>query len=429
MTVPQPLAARMRPTVLDEVVGQDHLIFPGSPLKAIVEGAMQASVLLWGPPGTGKTTLAYVIGQSTSKRFVELSATSAAVKDVREVFAQARAARDAEGQSTILFLDEIHRFSKSQQDILLPAVEDGTISLIGATTENPSFSVISALQSRSILLVLRSLEVPDIVSLLSRALTDPRGLDDTVTAEDSALEEIARLASGDTRQALGRLEVCAQIVQASDSTEITLDTVAQVTGTATQRYDRNGDQHYDVVSAWIKSMRGSDPQAAVHWLARMLEAGEDPRFIVRRLIVHASEDVGMADPTILPLCVAAAQAVQLVGLPEAGINLVHATIAVATAPKSAGVIAAHGQALADVKRGRTGNVPKHLRDAHYPGAKDLGHGAGYLYPHDFPHGLVGQDYMPEGVRRPAYYVPSDNGFEKTIGQRLAGIDSVVQGGA
>src|SRR5699024_2210729 len=248
-TTHQPLAARMRPTTLDEVVGQDHLIFPGSPLKSIVEGSLQSSVLLWGPPGTGKTTIAAVIGASTSKRFVELSATSASVKDVREVFAKAHKARDEDDQSTILFLDEIHRFTKSQQDILLPAVEDGTIALIGATTENPSFSVISALQSRSILLVLQSLEVDDITALLRQAVEDPRGLDGDVDADDAALEEIARLASGDTRQALGRLEVCAQMVLAAGNKRITTETVAQVTGTATQRYDRNGDQHYDIVSA------------------------------------------------------------------------------------------------------------------------------------------------------------------------------------
>src|SRR5699024_8587247 len=336
-------------------------------LKSIVEGSLQSSVLLWGPPGTGKTTIAAVIGASTSKRFVELSATSAAVKDVREVFAKAHKARDEDDQSTILFLDEIHRFTKSQQDILLPAVEDGTIALIGATTENPSFSVISALQSRSILLVLQSLEVDDITALLRQAVEDPRGLDGDVDADDAALEEIARLASGDTRQALGRLEVCAQMVLAAGNKRITTETVAQVTGTATQRYDRNGDQHYDIVSAWIKSMRGSDPDAALHWLARMIEAGEDPRFIARRLVVHASEDVGMADPSVLPITVAAAQAVQLIGMPAARINLAHATIAVATAPKSNGVIAGINDSLEDVTKGRTGAVPKHLRDAHYPG--------------------------------------------------------------
>lgn len=420
----QPLAARMRPTTLDELVGQDHLIFPGSPLKGVVEGSSQASVLLWGPPGIGKSSIAYVIGQSTDKRFVELSATSAAVKDVRDVFAKAKKAREDNNESTILFLDEIHRFTKSQQDILLPAVENGTISLIGATTENPSFSVISALQSRSILLVLKSLGVDDIASLLRRAIDSPIGLDHAITAEDPVLDEIARLASGDSRQALGRLEVCAQTVQAAGGNEITLDTIAQVTGTATQRYDKDGDQHYDIVSAWIKSMRGSDPQASLHWLARMIEAGEDPRFIARRLVVHASEDVGMADPSVLPICVAAAQAVQLIGMPEARINLAHATIAVATAPKSNGVIAGINNSLADIKAGHTGEVPMHLRDAHYPGAKALGHGQGYLYPHSYPHGVIAQDYMPSGYDSTRYYEPTSNGFETTITDRLAAIDAL-----
>lgn len=422
----QPLAARMRPTTLDELVGQDHLIFPGSPLKGIVEGSSQASVLLWGPPGTGKSSIAYVIGQSTDKRFVELSATSAAVKDVRDVFAKAKKARADNNESTILFLDEIHRFTKSQQDILLPAVENGTISLIGATTENPSFSVISALQSRSILLVLKSLGVDDIASLLRRAIDAPVGLDHAITAEDPVLDEIARLASGDSRQALGRLEVCAQTAQAAGGNEITLHTIAQVTGTATQRYDRNGDQHYDIVSAWIKSMRGSDPQGSLHWLARMIEAGEDPRFIARRLVVHASEDVGMADPSVLPICVAAAQAVQLIGMPEARINLAHATIAVATAPKSNGVIAGINNSLADIEAGRTGSVPMHLRDAHYPGAKDLGHGEGYLYPHSYPHGVVAQEYLPAGYETARYYEPTSNGFETTINQRMSAIRQICK---
>ncbi|XP_068917779.1 uncharacterized AAA domain-containing protein MT2636-like [Tenebrio molitor] len=426
MPTHQPLAARMRPTTLDELIGQSHLIFPGAPLKGIVEGSSQASVLLWGPPGTGKSSIAYVIGQSTDKRFVELSATSATVKDVRDVFAKAQKAREEDDQSTILFLDEIHRFTKSQQDILLPAVENGTISLIGATTENPSFSVISALQSRSILLVLKQLTTEDITVLLSRALDDPQGLDGVVSAQDAVLDEISRLASGDARQALGRLEVCAQTVQAAGGTEITMETIAQVTGTATQRYDKNGDQHYDIISAFIKSMRGSDPQAALHWLARMIEAGEDPRYIARRLVVHASEDVGMADPSVLSTCVAAAQAVQLIGMPEAKLNLAHATVAVATAPKSGAVCSGINAALEAVQKGKSGEVPMHLRDAHYPGAKALGHGQGYLFPHDFPHNVVAQQYLPAGMSSTRYYEPTTNGFEKVITDRMKAINDLTK---
>ncbi|WP_035769662.1 replication-associated recombination protein A [Arthrobacter castelli] len=426
MTTHQPLAARMRPTTLDELVGQDDLIFDGSPLKGIVEGSSQASVLLWGPPGTGKSSIAGIIGRSTDKRFIELSATAASVKEVREVFAAARTARDEDGTSTILFLDEIHRFTKSQQDILLPAVEDGSIALIGATTENPSFSVISALQSRSILLVLKPLETGTISALLCRAIDDPRGLDGSVTAQEHVLDEIAALASGDSRQALGRLEVCAQVVHAAGDTEITPGTVARVTGSATQRYDRDGNQHYDVISAFIKSMRGSDPDAALHWLARMIEAGEDPRFIARRLMVHASEDVGMADPSVLPIAVATAQAVALIGMPEARINLAHATVAIATAPKSRSIVTGIDQAVADVQAGRTGGVPMHLRDAHYPGAKALGHGADYLMPADYPHSVVAQQYLPDGTGS-QYYTPTTNGFEQTVTNRLSSIEQITKG--
>lgn len=424
MAAHQPLAARMRPTELDGIVGQSHLIYPGSPLKSIVEGSLQTSVLLYGPPGTGKTTIAGVIAASTQKRFVELSATSASVKDVRQVFTDAERAKEENDEDTILFLDEIHRFTKAQQDILLPAVENGTIALIGATTENPSFSVISALQSRSVLLVLEPLKNDDIITLLERALQSPQGLDAAVTASPEVIEQIAQLASGDTRQALNRLEICAHTVQATQDTEITADIVDQVTGTATQRYDKDGDQHYDIVSAWIKAMRGSDPNAALHWLARMIEAGEDPRFIGRRLIVHASEDVGMADPSVLPLCVAAAQAAQLIGMPEARINLAHATIAVATAPKSNGVIAAINNSLEDIRNGHSGSVPKHLRDSHYPGAKELGHGEGYLYPHSYPHGVVAQSYLPEDIEDINYYTPTQNGFEASIGKRLDAIEAL-----
>ena len=424
MSAHAPLAARMRPRTLDEIVGQSKLTVAGGPLDLMTSGAFAGSILLYGPPGSGKTSIAQVIAEQTSQRFVELSATSAGVKEVRAAITAAEKALEDDDTSTVLFLDEIHRFSKAQQDVLLPVVESGLIQLIGATTENPSFSVNAALVSRAHLLVLEPLSEHYIVELLERALADDRGFGGSFQAADGALKAIARLSTGDVRQALGRLEVCAQVAQAQSKTAIDAEIVDQVTGGAMQRYDRNGDQHYDIISAFIKSMRGSDPDGALHWLARMIEAGEDPRFIARRLVVHASEDVGMADPSVLPICVAAAQAVQLIGLPEARINLAHATIAVATAPKSNGVIAGINDSLNDVRQGRTGSVPRHLRDAHYPGAAALGHGEGYLYPHDFPHGVVAQEYLPEEIRGTRYYRPTTNGHEATVGQTLAAIEQL-----
>ena len=426
MSTIQPLAARMRPSSLDQVVGQGHLVFPGSPLELLATGRSRTSVLLYGPPGTGKTSIAQVIAEQTSQAFVELSATSAGVKEVRAEIAAAEKRLEADGTGTVLFLDEIHRFTKAQQDILLPVVEKGLIALIGATTENPSFSVNSALVSRSILMVLQPLGTDDIVRLLERAIAAPEGLGGAVSANPETLGIIAGLASGDTRQALGRLETCAATVLAAGKTEITSETVRLVTGSALQRFDRDGDQHYDIVSAFIKSMRGSDPDAALHWLARMIEAGEDPRFIARRLVVHASEDVGMADPSVLGVAVAAAQAVQLIGMPEARINLAQATVAIATAPKSNAVYRAIDAALADARSGRTGEVPRHLRDAHYPGAKALVHGEGYLYPHNFKHGVVGQQYMPDAVLGTQYYRPTANGFEQTVINRLASITTMTE---
>ena len=427
MSATQPLAARMRPTSLDQVVGQEHLVFPGSPLELLARGEGATSVLLWGPPGVGKTTIASVIARQTSRRFVELSATSAGVADVRKTLAAAQKALDNDDIQTLVFIDEIHRFSKAQQDVLLPAVETGVISLIGATTENPSFSVNSALVSRSILLVLRPVEDREIVNLLSRALEEDHILSATgIGFADSALQIIAELSSGDVRQALSRLETAVATAQAAGKSIIDRDVLEQVTGSALQRYDRDGDQHYDVVSAFIKSIRGSDPDAALHWLARMIEAGEDPRFIARRLVVHASEDVGMADPSVLGVAVAAAQAVQLIGMPEARINLAQATVAIATAPKSNAVYRGIDAALADARSGRTGEVPRHLRDAHYPGAKALGHGEGYLYPHNFKHGVVGQQYMPDAVLGTQYYRPTANGFEQTVINRLASITTMTE---
>lgn len=427
MTTTQPLAARMRPTCLEEVVGQSHLTFPGSVLDLLARGRTGLSVLLYGPPGSGKSTLASVIAGSTDVPFVELSATSATVKDVRTVLARART-RTGNGEAApVLFIDEIHRFSKAQQDVLLPGVEEGTVSLIGATTENPSFCVNAALVSRSVLMELRALGTPEIAEIIRRAVTDPRGLDEQLTIDEHAVELIARLASGDARQALGRLEACAGLVLAAQGTEITPQTVEQVVGTALQRFDRDGDQHYDIVSAFIKSMRGSDPDAALYWLARLIEGGEDPRFIARRLIVHASEDVGMADPSVLPMAVAAAQAVQLIGMPEARLNLAQAAVAIATAPKSNAILAGIDTALKSVRSGHTEPVPDHLRDAHYPGATALGHGKGYRYPHDYPYHLVAQKYLPSDLEGTYFYRPDDSGFETTIADRLKTI-RIINGG-
>lgn len=421
----QPLAARMRPRNLDEIIGQSHLLVAGGVLRGLASSTSAISVLLWGPPGTGKTSIAQAIALETSQVFTELSATSAGVKEVRDVIAQAKKRMDNQGQRTLLFLDEIHRFSKAQQDILLPAVESGTISLIGATTENPSFSVNAALNSRSVLLTLRPLTEDDLVAVMRTALESERGLNNAVGFDVEAIQAIARSASGDARQALTVMEAAANTAIAQNLQNVDLDFVQQIAPQAIARYDRDGDQHYDIVSAFIKSMRGSDPDAALHWLARMIEAGEDPRFIARRLIVHASEDVGMADPSVLPIAVAAAQAVQLIGMPEARLNLAHATVAIATAPKSNAVYTGIGRALEDVRAGRTGEVPNHLRDAHYPGAKALGHGDGYLYPHDYPHAVVAQRYLPDAAVGVRYYEPTNNGFERQVGARMNAVRSLT----
>lgn len=426
MNTNAPLAARMRPKTLDEIVGQGHLLRPGSALRGLANSSSTASVLLWGPPGTGKTSIAQAIAGETSQRFVELSATSAGVKEVREAVAAAQKRLDEDQGNTVLFIDEIHRFSKAQQDVLLPAVEHGVVSLIGATTENPSFSVNSALVSRSSLFVLELLDEDDLVVVLTKAIDAEHGLNSAVGFDLDAVQAIARSASGDARQALTLMEAVTSAALSQSLQNVDVDFVLEVAPKAIARYDRDGDQHYDVISAFIKSMRGSDPQAALHWLARMIEAGEDPRFIARRIVVHASEDVGMADPTVLPIAVAAAQAVQLIGMPEARINLAQAVVAIATAPKSPGIIQGIDSALADVRAGRTGEVPKHLRDAHYPGAKALGHGAGYLFPHDFPYSVVEQQYLPDRALGAEYYRPSRNGHEVTIAQRDDAIKTVFK---
>ena len=418
-----PLAVRMRPRTLDEVIGQRHLTGQGTPFRKLIENDAPMSLLLWGPPGTGKTTMAYVVSQVTRRRFVELSAVSAGVKDVRAAVDAARRALGMNGTQTVLFIDEVHRFSKTQQDALLPAVENRWVSFIGATTENPFFSVVSPLLSRSLLLTLQPLSDDDVRAVIARALEHPRGLAGAVTLDPDAAEHLVQLAGGDGRRVLTYLEAAALGLPAGGNIDISV--LERAVDRAAVRYDRDGDQHYDVISAFIKSMRGSDADAALHYLARMIEAGEDPRFIARRLIVHASEDVGMADPTALLTAVAAAQAVEFVGLPEARINLAQAVIHIALAPKSNAVIKAISAAEADVKSGLIGSVPAHLRDAHYPGAKRVGHGEGYVYPHDRPEGIVAQQYAPDVVDGRAYYEPSTHGMESRFSQRSQLIRAIL----
>ncbi|MGM7665815.1 replication-associated recombination protein A [Microbacterium sp. A93] len=436
-----PLAVRMRPVSLAEVAGQQHLLRPGSPIVALADpeaaspGAV--SIILWGPPGTGKTTLAQSIARSSGRRFVELSAITAGVKDVREVMQEAITQRDLYGQTTILFLDEIHRFTKAQQDALLPGVENGWVILIAATTENPSFSVISPLMSRSLLLTLQPLTDDDIALLLDRAISDARGLNGTVSIEDAARSALVRLASGDARRALTGLEAAAAVAQSSVSVTdddsgpgsgipaITDEDVAQAVDRALLRYDRQGDEHYDVISAFIKSIRGSDPDAALHYLARMIEAGEDPRFIARRLVISASEDIGLADPQGLVIAVAASDAVAFIGMPEGRIPLAEATVYLATTAKSNAAYLGINAAIADVRAGSFGRVPPHLRDAHYPGAKRLGHGKGYVYPHDSEHGVVPQQYLPDELDGRRYYQPKGLGAERDISARLERIRRIL----
>jgi putative ATPase len=415
-----PLAVRMRPASLDEVVGQDHLLAPGSPMRRLVEGSGVASVILYGPPGSGKTTLAALISQATGRRFEALSALSAGVKEVRAVIDQARRTL-LSGEQTVLFIDEVHRFSKTQQDALLSAVENRIVLLVAATTENPSFSVVAPLLSRSLILQLRPLSSDDVRTVVQRAIDDPRGLSGRVQVEADAIDLLVRLAAGDARRALTALEVAAEANE-----HVTVAAIEQSLDQAAVRYDRDGDQHYDVVSAFIKSVRGSDVDAALHYLSRMLVAGEDPRFIARRLMILASEDIGMADPGALHTAVAAAQTVQLIGMPEAQLTLAHATIHLATAPKSNAVTTALAAAMDDIKAGKAGLVPAHLRDGHYSGAAGLGNAQGYRYSHDDPDGVVAQQYPPNEVVGVDYYRPTGRGGERDMAGRLDRLRAIIR---
>jgi putative ATPase len=417
-----PLAARLRPRNLDEVVGQQHLLARGRPLRTLIESDRLTSVILWGPPGTGKTTIARLIAGATAKAFEPLSAVTAGVKEVREVVERARARLGEHGRGTILFLDEVHRFNRTQQDALLPHVEEGLLVLIGATTENPFFSLTAPLLSRSTLFRLEPLGPRDLQALLDRALTDvDRGLgEDHLELDTDARDHLVDRAEGDARHLLTSLEVAAGLTIEDDRTRITLaDTEAALALRAVRYGD---DEHYDILSAFIKSIRGSDVDAGLYWLARMLEAGEDARLIARRLVILASEDVGMADPTGLLVADAAARAVEFVGLPEAQLNLAHAVVYLATAPKSNAVTTAIGDARADVRERPAGAVPTHLRDAHYPGAARLGHGEGYRYPHDDPRGWLPQEYRPPEVAGRRYFRPSGHGAD-TEGEEPAWVQA------
>ena len=417
-----PLAVRMRPRDLSEVVGQSHLLAEGSPLVRLIgPDASATSLILWGPPGTGKTTLAYLV--AGNRRFVELSAVTAGIKDVRAVIDDSKRRVAMGERETVLFVDEIHRFTRTQQDALLPAVENRWVTLIGATTENPSFSVVGPLLSRSLLLTLKPLTEADILALVDRAIGDERGLAGAVTVEVEAKSHVVRVAGADARKALTLLEAIADA--AGPGGTVTAELAEQAMNAALVAYDRQGDQHYDVISAFIKSVRGSDVDASLHYLARMVVAGEDARFIARRLVILAAEDIGLADPQGLVVAQAAADAVSFIGMPEGRIVLAEATAYLALAPKSNRSYVAIDRAIADVRAGKAGVVPEHLRDAHYAGAERLGHGQNYQYAHDAPHGVAEQPYLPDAVAGAVYYEPTDHGFEKTLGERRATIRKLL----
>lgn len=439
--VTRPLAVRMRPVSLDDVVGQQQVLGEGSPLRRLASPASKgsltapSSIILFGPPGVGKTTLAYIVAQQSGRDFEELSAVTSGVKDVRAVLDRAHERLVTQGRETVLFIDEVHRFSKSQQDALLPSVENRDVTFIGATTENPSFSINKPLLSRSVVVKLESLEPDDLKTLITRALESEHGLKGEVKASDAGINEIIRMAGGDGRKTLTILEAAAGAVTGDKERKkgarkpiITPDIVSKVMDSATVRYDKDGDDHYDVASAFIKSMRGSDPDAALHYLARMLRAGEDPRFIARRIMIASAEEVGMAAPQILQVTVAAAQAVAMVGMPEARIILSEAVIAVATAPKSNASYNAINQALADVDAGMIGQVPLWLRNAPTKLMKDWGNKEGYIYAHDVPGGVATQQYMPDELVGREYYHPNDRGYEREVGPRLEKIREILHGG-